>query len=103
MLAFEKMELPNGLRVILHQDLSTPLATVNILVGVGARDENPDHTGFAHLFEHLMFGGTPLIPEYDAFAQSIGAENNAFTSNDFTNYYITVPSPSSIFLYAIES
>ncbi len=92
MLVFEKMELPNGLRVIFHQDLSTPLATVNILVGVGARDENPDHTGFAHLFEHLMFGGTPLIPEYDAFAQSIGAENNAFTSNDFTNYYITVPS-----------
>jgi zinc protease len=91
MLKFEKYELPNGLRVILHQDPSTPLATVNILVGVGARDENPDHTGFAHLFEHLMFGGTPLIPEYDSFAQSIGAENNAFTSNDFTNYYITVP------------
>lgn len=91
MIAFEKYELPNGLRVILHQDPSTPLATVNILVGVGARDENPDHTGFAHLFEHLMFGGTPNIPEYDAFAQSIGAENNAFTSNDFTNYYITVP------------
>jgi len=91
MIAFEKYELSNGLRVILHQDSATPLATVNILVGVGARDENPEHTGFAHLFEHLMFGGTSLIPAYDAFAQSIGAENNAFTSNDFTNYYITVP------------
>lgn len=91
MIKFEKYQLSNGLKVILHQDATTPMATVNILYSVGARDENPNHTGFAHLFEHLMFGGTPNIPDYDIFAQSIGAENNAFTSNDFTNYYITVP------------
>jgi zinc protease len=91
MIKFEKYQLANGLKVILHQDPTTPMTTVNILYSVGARDENPNHTGFAHLFEHLMFGGTPMIPDYDIFAQSIGAENNAFTSNDFTNYYITVP------------
>jgi predicted Zn-dependent peptidase len=92
MIHFEKHTLPNGLRLIIHPDPSTTLATLNILYNVGARDEQPTHTGFAHLFEHLMFGGSQHIPNYDGVAQSIGAENNAFTSNDITNYYLTFPS-----------
>ncbi len=91
MVDFERYVLENGLRVILHQDSSTPMVTINVLYDVGARDENPDKTGFAHLFEHLMFGGTPAIPDYDDIAQRAGASNNAFTSNDLTNYYISLP------------
>ena len=92
MLEFEKFTLENGLRVVVHQDPSTPLAVVNVLYDVGARDEHPDRTGFAHLFEHLMFGGSVNIPNYDAPLQRVGGENNAFTSNDITNYYLTLPS-----------
>lgn len=91
MIEFEKYTLNNGLRVILHQDKSTPMVTVNVLYDVGSKDENPNKTGFAHLFEHLMFGGTPSIPDYDNIAQEAGASNNAFTSNDLTNYYISLP------------
>jgi len=91
MVTFEKYTLKNGLRVILHQDISTPMVTVNVLYDVGSKDENPAKTGFAHLFEHLMFGGTPAIPDYDHIAQEAGASNNAFTSNDLTNYYISLP------------
>ena len=92
MIKFEKYTLDNGLTLIVHPDPSTTLATLNILYNVGARDENPTQTGFAHLFEHLMFGGSEHIPNYDGVAQSIGAENNAFTSNDITNYYLSFPS-----------
>jgi zinc protease len=84
-------ELPNGLRVIHHHDDTTQLCVLNILYDVGSKHENPDQTGFAHLFEHLMFGGSVNIPEFDTPLQFAGGENNAFTSNDITNYYITLP------------
>ena len=91
MINFEKFELANGLKVIVHEDKSTPLVAMNILYMVGARDEDPEQTGFAHLFEHLMFGGSINIPSYDEPLQKAGGENNAFTNNDFTNYYLTIP------------
>lgn len=91
MVSFDRFTLANGLRVIVHQDNATPMAVVNILYDVGARDEDPDRTGFAHLFEHLMFGGSVNIPNFDGPSQAAGAQNNAFTSNDITNYYITLP------------
>ena len=92
MIKFEKFVLANGLKVIVHQDRSTPLACINILYDVGARDENPEQTGFAHLFEHLMFGGSVNIPNFDEPLQRVGGENNAFTTNDITNYHLTLPS-----------
>lgn len=91
MIRFEKFKLKNNLTVIVHQDKSTPMACVNILYDVGARDEDESKTGFAHLFEHLMFGGSINIPSYDEPLQLVGGENNAFTTNDITNYYCTVP------------
>lgn len=91
MINFERFTLKNGLRVIFHKDTTTPLAVVNTLYDVGARDESPEKTGFAHLFEHLMFGGSVNIPEFDTPLQLAGGENNAFTSNDITNYYDTLP------------
>lgn len=91
MIAFEKYITGNGLRVVLQQDMSTPLVSVNVLYDVGSRDEDPERTGFAHLFEHLMFGGTPGVPDYDRHVQLAGGENNAFTSTDITNYYLVVP------------
>lgn len=91
MIQFDRFTLENGLRVIIHQDPSTPMAVVNVLYDVGAKDENPDKTGFAHLFEHLMFGGSVNIPVYDEPLQLAGGENNAFTTNDLTNYYCQLP------------
>ena len=91
MINFEKYKLDNGLTVILHQDKTTPIAAVNITYNVGSRDEHPNRTGFAHLFEHLMFGGSKHIPKYDAPLQNVGGENNAFTNADITNYYLTLP------------
>jgi zinc protease len=91
MIKFEKFQLSNGLKVIVHQDKSTPLACIDILYNVGARDEDPEQTGFAHLFEHLMFGGSVNVPNYDEPLQMVGGENNAFTTNDITNYYLTLP------------
>jgi zinc protease len=91
MITFEKFELENGLRVIVHQDKATPIVAFNLLYDVGARDEDENQTGFAHLFEHLMFGGSVNIPNFDEPLQNVGGDNNAFTSNDITNYYITVP------------
>ncbi len=91
MIKFEKFELDNGLKVIVHQDKTTPIVAVNIVYNVGARNEFPNKTGFAHLFEHLMFGGSINIPNYDAPLQIVGGENNAFTNNDITNYYLTLP------------
>ena len=91
MIKFERFKLENGLRVIVHQDKSTPLACINILYDVGSRDENPEQTGFAHLFEHLMFGGSINVANYDEPLQRVGGENNAFTTNDITNYYLTLP------------
>lgn len=83
--------LDNGLRVVHHEDTTTQMVAMNIVYDVGARDEHPDHTGFAHLFEHLMFGGSVHIPDYDTPLQRAGGENNAWTNNDITNYYLTVP------------
>lgn len=91
MLKFERFTLENGLRVLVHEDHATPMAAMNILYDVGARDEDPERTGFAHLFEHLMFGGSVNIPEYDEPLQMAGGENNAYTTNDITNYYIQLP------------
>ncbi len=91
MIQYEKHILDNGLTVITHKDCSTPLVTVNILYKVGARNEHPTLTGFAHLFEHLMFGGSPNFPDYDFVVNGLGGESNAFTNNDYTNYYLTVP------------
>ena len=91
MIDFEKYKLNNGLTVILQPDTTTPIAAVNICYNVGSRDENPQKTGFAHLFEHLMFGGSKNIPDYDMQLQKVGGENNAFTNTDITNYYLTIP------------
>jgi len=103
MVKFNRFTLDNGLRVIVHEDSTTPMAVVNILYDVGSRDENPEQTGFAHLFEHLMFGGSVNIPSYDEPLQRVGGENNAFTSNDITNYYITLPSSNLETAFWLES
>ena len=91
MIHYEKFTLDNGMRVLVHRDTTTLLAAFNLLYNVGARDETEDKTGFAHLFEHLMFGGSKNIPSFDEPLQRAGGENNAFTSNDITNYYETLP------------
>lgn len=91
MIPFSTFTLDNGLQVIVHEDATVQLAVMNILYNVGSRDEHPDKTGFAHLFEHLMFGGSVNIPSYDEPLQLVGGENNAFTNTDITNYYLTVP------------
>lgn len=88
---YKKFTLSNGLRFIVHEDHSTPMAVLNVLYDVGARDENPGQTGFAHLFEHLMFGGSVNIKDFEAPLLMAGGENNAFTTNDLTNYYIQLP------------
>ena len=103
MVKFNRFTLNNGLRVIVHEDNTTPMAVVNILYDVGSRDEDPDRTGFAHLFEHLMFGGSINIPSYDEPLQRVGGENNAFTSNDITNYYITLPAANIETAFWLES
>ncbi len=91
MINFERFTLDNGLTILFHRDKTTPMAVVNILYNVGAKDENEEQTGFAHLFEHLMFGGSIHIPNFDSPLQMAGGENNAFTSNDITNYYEVLP------------
>jgi predicted Zn-dependent peptidase len=103
MIQFEKFKLKNNLNVIVHQDKSTPMACLNIIYDVGARDEDENKTGFAHLFEHLMFGGSINIPNYDEPLQLVGGENNAFTTNDITNYYCTVPSENLETAFWLES
>jgi zinc protease len=91
MIQFNEFSLDNGLRVIVHQDPTVQIAVLNVLYEVGSRDEDPEKTGFAHLFEHLMFGGSMNIANYDEPLQKVGGENNAFTNTDITNYYLTVP------------
>ncbi|GIV34748.1 MAG: zinc protease [Chitinophagales bacterium] len=103
MLRFEKFTLDNGLRVIVHEDHDTPMAVLNILYQVGAKDEEETKTGFAHLFEHLMFGGTENIPNYDEPLQRAGGESNAFTSNDLTNYYDLLPAENLEVAFWLES
>ncbi len=103
MIQFEKFVLDNGLRVIVHTDPSNPMVVLNTLYDVGARDENPEQTGFAHLFEHLMFGGSVNIPEYDTPLQMAGGENNAYTTNDITNYYVQLPKQNIETAFWLES
>jgi zinc protease len=91
MIDFNRFCLDNGLKVLVHKDNSTPLVTLNLLYNVGSRDEDPELTGLAHLFEHLMFGGSENIPDYDTPLELAGGDNNAFTNNDITNYYLTIP------------
>ena len=91
MIQVNRHTLANGLRIVHNEDNSTQMVALNILYDVGARDEDPAHTGFAHLFEHLMFGGSVNVPDYDTPVQNAGGENNAWTNNDITNYYITLP------------
>ena len=103
MIHFEKFTLGNGLRVVVHPDTSTPMVVMNIMYDVGARDEDPDRTGFAHLFEHLMFGGSVNIENYDEPLQMAGGENNAYTTNDLTNYYLQVPAENLETAFWLES
>ncbi|HRP34024.1 MAG TPA: pitrilysin family protein [Agriterribacter sp.] len=103
MIQFEQFELANGLRVIVHEDHSTPMAVVNVMYDVGARDEDAAKTGFAHLFEHLMFGGSVNIPSYDEPLQRAGGENNAYTTNDLTNYYCQLPAENIETAFWLES
>ena len=91
MIQFSRHILDNGLTVICHTDKSTPFVSVNVLYKVGSRNEQADKTGFAHLFEHLMFSGSTHIEDYDKHVQLAGGESNAYTTNDLTNYYITIP------------
>lgn len=98
-----KLSLPNGLRLVHNEDISTQMVALNIIYDVGARDEHPEHTGFAHLFEHLMFGGSVHIPDYDTPLQLAGGENNAWTNNDITNFYLTVPKPNVETAFWLES
>jgi zinc protease len=103
MLHYNRFVLDNGLRVLVHEDTSTPMAVVDVMYDVGARDENPNKTGFAHLFEHLMFGGSIHIPDYDEPLQRAGGENNAYTTNDLTNYYCQLPAQNIETAFWLES
>ena len=103
MIHFEKFVLDNGLRVIVHEDKSTPMAVVDVMYDVGARDEDESRTGFAHLFEHLMFGGSLHIESYDEPLQMAGGENNAYTTNDLTNYYCQLPAENIETAFWLES
>lgn len=103
MVKFEKHTLSNGLRVIFHRDPDTPMAAINLLYDVGARDEHPEQTGFAHLFEHLMFEGSVNVDGFDRHLQNAGGENNAFTTNDITNFYITLPAQNLETAFWLES
>jgi len=103
MVHFEKFVLDNGLTVIVHEDKTTPMAVLDVMYDVGARDEDPQHTGFAHLFEHLMFGGSIHIESYDEPLQMAGGENNAYTTNDLTNYYCQLPAENIETAFWLES
>lgn len=103
MVNYKRFVLPNGLRVVHHQDPSTSMVAINMLYKVGARNEDASQTGFAHLFEHLMFGGSANIPSYDEPVQNAGGENNAWTSNDMTNYYVTLPVQNAEIGFWLES
>lgn len=103
MISFEQFTLANGLQVIVHEDPSTTMAVLDVIYNVGSRDEDENLTGFAHLFEHLMFGGSENIPSFDTPLQKVGGENNAFTTPDLTNYYITVPAQNIETAFWLES
>lgn len=100
---YERFQLSNGLKFIVHKDTSSPMVAFNVLYNVGARDEDENHTGFAHLFEHLMFGGSVNIPNFDGPLEQAGGENNAYTTNDITNFYIVVPKENMETAFWLES
>lgn len=103
MILTNRFTLPNGLRVIHHQNSATAMVALNILYNVGSRDEDPSHTGMAHLFEHLMFGGSENIPEFDKALERAGGTNNAWTNCDFTNFYDIVPAHNAETAFWLES
>ena len=103
MIAFSRFELDNGLRVLVHEDDSTPMVAVNVLYDVGSKDESEQKTGFAHLFEHLMFGGSANVPDFDGPIQMAGGENNAFTNSDITNFYDLLPAENLEIALWLES
>lgn len=103
MIEFDRFRLDNGLRVFVHRDETTPLAVLNLMYDVGSRDEHPERTGFAHLFEHLMFSGSKNVPSPDRPLQKVGGESNAFTSTDLTNYYMTLPAENLETAFWLES
>lgn len=103
MIPFEKFTLNNGLKVLVNHDRTTPIITLDVLYNVGSKDENPEKTGFAHLFEHLMFGGSVNIPNYDTPLEKVGGENNAFTNTDITNYFLSIPKPNLETAFWLES
>src|SRR4030042_1208917 len=103
MINYNSFTLENGLRILVNEDRSTPLVAMNILYGVGSRDEDPESSGIAHLFEHLMFGGTATIPEFDKHLLIAGGENNAFTNTDITNYFIPPPADNIETAFWLES
>ena len=103
MVEFKEHQLKNGLRLIFNEDKTTPIVAFNLLYDVGSKDEDENKTGFAHLFEHLMFGGSVNIPSFDGPLQAVGGENNAFTSTDMTNYYMTLPKNNIETAFWLES
>jgi len=103
MITYDKFTLSNGLRVLVHHDASTPIVAMNLIYDVGSRDEDENRSGFAHLFEHLMFGGSKHIPRYDEPLERVGGENNAFTNSDYTNYYLTIPGHNLETAFWLES
>ncbi len=98
-----RFQLDNGLVVLHHEVKNSQMVTVNVLYKVGSRNESPEHTGFAHLFEHLMFGGSVNVPDYDLQVQLASGDNNAFTTNDYTNFYINLPAPNIETAFWLES
>lgn len=103
MINLRRITLDNGLRVLVHEDHTTPLVACNVVYNVGSRDEHPDHTGFAHLMEHFMFTGSKNVPDFDNALQKVGAINNAYTSQDLTNYYIVLPANNIETAFWVES
>ena len=103
MIDYQHFTLDNGLKVYVQEDPSVGVAVFNLMYNVGSRDEGPTKTGFAHLFEHLMFGGSMNIPDYDKPLQRVGASNNAFTSPDMTNYYVALPANNIETAFWLES
>lgn len=103
MIKYSRHKLKNGLTVIVNEDPTVQITVLNLIYNVGSKDENPSKTGFAHLFEHLMFGGSKNVPDFDGQLQLVGGENNAFTSPDVTNYYMTVPSANIETAFWLES
>ncbi|HAQ64826.1 MAG TPA: peptidase M16 [Bacteroidales bacterium] len=103
MIEFNRFTLDNGLRLLVHTDTTTPMVAINVLYDVGSKDEHPGHTGFAHLFEHLMFGGSLNIESYDRELEKVGGENNAFTTSDYTNYYLQIPANNVETGFRLES